>query len=134
MSNVIGARPPSWLRLVGFIALLWNLIGLAFYLGHVGILGGVFAPPTPGIAMPFWVSAAFAVGVFAGAIGSLGLALAREWSRLVLWISLIANAIDWLWIFLASGTGVQPLGIGVLAIAYLLVRLAATGEKRGWLD
>ncbi|WP_114951353.1 hypothetical protein [Sphingosinicella terrae] len=134
MSNVIGARPPSWLRLVGFIALLWNLVGVAFYFGHVGILGGVFAPPAPGIAMPFWVSGAYAVGVFAGAIGSFGLALAREWSRLVLWISLIALAIDWGWVFLASGAGLQPLGIGVLAIAFLLVRLAATGEKKGWLD
>ena len=134
MSNVIGARPPSWLRLVGLLAFLWNLLGIAFYLGHVGVLGGLFAPPAPMSAMPLWAHVGFAVGVFAGALGALGLSMAREWSRPVLWISLLALLVDWGWVMLVSGAGIQPLGIGVLAVAALLVWLSSNGEKRGWLD
>ncbi len=36
------ARPPAWLTIVGVVSLLWNLIGVCFYLGQVGVLGGPF--------------------------------------------------------------------------------------------
>ena len=134
MSNVIGARPPGWLRPVALVALLWNLIGVAFYLGHVGILGSPFVPPPSESAMPIWVTAAYAVGVFAGAVGTLGLLLLQSWSRPVLWLSLLALIVDWGWIMLASGAGIQPLGIVVLVVAALLVWLASTAERKGWMD
>ena len=134
MSNVIGARAPGWLRPVALVALLWNLVGVAFYLGHVGILGGPFVPPPSESAMPIWVTAAYAVGVFAGAVGTLGLAFLQSWSRPVLWLSLLALIVDWGWIMLASGAGIQPLGIVVLVVAALLVWVASTAEKRGWMD
>ena len=133
MNNIIGARPPAWLRIVAFVALLWNLIGVAFYLGEVGVLGGAFAPPDPGIDMPSWVTAAYAIGVFGGALGALGLLMLKRWSGLVLWASLIALVVDWGWVMFASGAGIQPLGIVVLVVAAGLVWLASTGATRNWL-
>jgi hypothetical protein len=133
MNNIIGTRPPAWLRIVGFVALLWNLIGVAFYLGEVGMLGGAFVPPDPRIEMPNWVTAAYAIGVFGGALGSLGLALLRKWALSLLWISLIALIVDWGWVMFASGAGIQPLGIVVVIVAAVLVWLASIAGKRGWL-
>ena len=133
MNNIIGARPPAWLRIVAFVALLWNLIGVAFYLGEVGVLGGAFAPPDPAMEMPSWVTAAYAIGVFGGALGSLGLLMLKRWSGPVLWASLIALVVDWGWVMFASGAGIQPLGIVVLVVAAGLVWLASTGAKRNWL-
>jgi hypothetical protein len=133
MNYIIGARPPAWLRIVGFVALLWNLIGVAFYLGSVGVLGGPFVPPEPESWMPVWVTAAYAIGAFGGALGSLGLALLRKWSKPVLWISLIALVVDWGWIMFSSGAGVQPLGVVVLIVAVLLVWLASMARRRKWL-
>jgi hypothetical protein len=132
MANIIGTRPPVWLRIVAFVALLWNLIGVAFYLGTVDMLGGAFAPPDPQIEMPGWVTGAYAIGVFAGAIGSLGLLLLKGWATPVLLISLIALVIDWGWVMFASGLGIQPLGIVVLLIAAGLAWLASTARARGW--
>jgi hypothetical protein len=134
MNNIIGARPPAWLRGLALVALLWNLIGVAFYLGEVGVLGGPFAPPEPAIEMPGWVTAAYAIGVFGGALGAIGLLLLKRWAGPVLWASLIALVLDWGWVMFASGAGIQPLGIVVLVVAAGLVWLASTGAKRGWLS
>ena len=123
--------------MVAFVALLWNLIGVAFYLGEVGMLGGAFAPPDPGDAvadMPTWVTAAYAIGVFGGALGTLGLLLLKRWAGPLLWVSLIALIVDWGWVMFASGAGIQPLGIVVLVVAAVLVWLAADAAKRGWLS
>jgi hypothetical protein len=134
MNNVIGARPPAWLRIAALVALVWNLIGIAFYLGHVGLLGGAFAAADPGAPMPVWATSAWAISVFAGAIGALGLALLASWSRNLLWLSLLAAIPNWGWVFFLSGAGIQPLGIAVLAIAAGMVWLATTAAGRHWLS
>ena len=132
MNNVIGARPPGWLRPVALVALLWNLTGVAFYLGHVGLLGGAFAPPESGPAMPAWVTAAWAISVFAGAIGAIGLALLARWSRSLLWLSLVAAIVNWGWVFVAGG--LQPLGVVVLVVAAVMVWLATSAASKHWLS
>lgn len=132
MNGIIGARPPAWLRAGAFLALLWNLVGVAFYLGQTGLLGGAFGPPEP-VEMPAWVTGAYAIGVFGGALGALGLLLLKRWSVPLLWISLVALVADWGWVFFVSGAGIQPLGIIVLVIAVVLVWLASNASKRRWL-
>ena len=113
-------RLPRWFVPVAALALVWNLIGVAFYLGQVGAIGAL-APPEPAVPMPGWVLGAYATGVFAGAVGSLGLMLKRGWARPLLWLSLAALIVNWGWVFFASGAGIQPLGLVVLAVALLLV-------------
>jgi uncharacterized membrane protein len=90
---------PSTLRAIGVVATLWNLVGVASYLAHVGLFGeAAAAPPEGGAEMPVAITAAFAIAVFAGAIGSMGIALLKRWAEPVLWISLIATLIDWVWV------------------------------------
>ena len=102
-------------RLTATIGLLWNLIGAAFYLGQVGVLGGPFAPPPGAPAMPAWVTAAYAVGVWGSVLALIGMLMRQRWSRPLLWIAFIALCVDfgWVffafgWVFFASGAGVQP--------------------------
>ena len=45
MATVYTDRVPVWFWIVAGLGLVWNAIGAAFYLGHVGVLGGPFAPP-----------------------------------------------------------------------------------------
>ena len=40
MNEVIGSRPPGWLRVVAGLALLWNLFGVYQYLMTVGVVAG----------------------------------------------------------------------------------------------
>lgn len=115
---------PRIVRLIGVVAVLWNLVGVASYLAHVGLFGDAARPPETGAVMPVPVVAAFAIAVFGGTIGSLGLALLKGWAKPVLWLSFVATVIDWTWVFLYSGAASIPLGVAVLVIALALVVVA----------
>lgn len=132
MNSAAIGRTPLWFTIVGVVALLWNLVGVCFYLGSVGVLGPPFVQEGQPVS-PSWVTAAYAIGVFGGAIGSLGLALHQRWARGLLWVSLVALIVDWGWVFVNFGSVALPLGLTVLVIAALLAWLANKGVAKGWL-
>jgi hypothetical protein len=90
--------------------------------------------------MPAWATGAFAVAVFGGALGCLGLLLLMRWSKLLLVISLLAVLAMDIWMFALSGLagtmGGPELGvtIAVVVVAVLLVWLAYSADKKGWLS
>lgn len=141
--NGITTKPPVWFRAVAVLAVLWNLIGVWSYLGHVGTV-----PPmqemTPEqqvlmATIPTWVTGAFALAVFTGLIGGLGLLLSKAWARLVLIVSLVCIVVQMGWVLFVSearaveGSQAFVMPILITAIALLLVWAANTGVKRGWL-
>lgn len=132
MNATIIGRLPSWFRAAAVLAFLWNLIGVCFYLGQVGVLGPPFVQEGAP-AMPALVTAAYAIGVFGGAAGSLGLVLLKAWARPVLMVSLLALIVDWGWVIMTTGSAALPLGLTVLVIAVLLVWLAQSAAAKGWL-
>jgi hypothetical protein len=134
MSTVIGARAPAWLRIVAALSLIWNCMGVYAYLATVGVVkagGGMTMAQ-----MPAWVTGAFAVAVFAGVFGSLGLLLLMRWSKLLLLLSFVAVLAQDVWkLALYAGPLDAPvLMIGVNLIALLLVWLAYSADGKGWLS
>ena len=70
MSELVGAQPPGWFRLLAFIGILWDLIGVATYLQKVG-MPAIRWPASDERAGQVGVGhGAFAVGVFAGLLGA----------------------------------------------------------------
>jgi hypothetical protein len=138
MNDTIGAPAPSWLRIVAALGLVWNLFGIYQYLTTVGIVAG--ADEAAVAAMPAWVTGAFAVAVFGGALGCLGLAMLRRWSKLLLLVSLLGVLAMNLWMFVLSGLGSTMAGaelgvtIAVVVVAILLVWLAHDADRKGWLS
>ena len=113
-------------RVVGIIGVLWNLIGVGMYLAHVGLFGPeAAATPEGAPPMPLAITVAFALAVWGGLAGSVGLALLKRWAAPVLWVALIAAVVDWAWV-LGVGNGQLGLGIAVVAIA---LALALVGQK-----
>ena len=53
--------------------------------------------------MPAWVTGAFAIAVFGGALGCVGLLMLKRWSTWLLLISLLAVLAQDLWAFRAEG-------------------------------
>src|SRR5436305_75767 len=102
MSTVMGARAPAWLRIVAALGLAWNCFGIYNYLLTVGVVGG---RPSAAGGMPAWVTGAFAIAVFAGALGCLGLVMLKRWSKLLLVLALVAVLAVDLWTFALSGMG-----------------------------
>jgi hypothetical protein len=139
MSDVTASAPaPAWLRVVALLGLLWNLFGVFQYLTTVGIVAG--ADQAAVAAMPAWVTGAFAVAVFGGALGCLGLLMRKRWSQMLLLISLLAIVAMDLWIFeladLDSTMAGGELGVtvAVAVVAILLFWLAFRADRKGWLS
>jgi hypothetical protein len=138
MNNVIGAPAPAWLRIVAALGLLWNLFGVYQYLMTVGVVPGADAAAVG--MMPAWVTGAFAIAVFGGALGCVGLLMLKRWCKLLLLISLLAVLAMDVWMFVLSGLGgtMPPAEMGVTAavvvIAILLCWLAYSADKKGWLS
>lgn len=135
MSDVVGAQAPGWVRIVGALGLLWNAIGVYFYLDRVGIVGDAAAAGMDG-SMPSWFTAAFAVSVFGGLIGCVGLLMLKGWSRLLLALSLLAILAQDYAVFNAGATGTDALMMPAIitVIGLVLALVSHTGVKRGWLN
>jgi len=135
-------RAPSWLRIVAGVALLWNFVGVYFYLVHVGAVAG----PEAGAAeqafsdsLPGWITGLWAIGVFAGAAGCLGLLLAKRWAAPLLLVSFVALIIEQGWLVLATDMldispdgGVLPAMIVI--ISGFLAWLGRSAQSKGWLS
>jgi hypothetical protein len=138
MSDVLPAPAPGWLRIVAVLGLLWNLFGVYQYLTVVGVVAGADADAVA--AMPSWVTAAFAVAVFGGALGCLGLLMLKRWAKSLLLLSVLGVVAMDVWMFVLSGlAGTIPgaelaVTVTVLLVAILLVWLAYNADRKGWLS
>ena len=86
-------KPPTWFWVVSVIALLWNLMGVYNYLyqafNQVAILESLDQAQREVFeGTPAWATAAFALAVFTGLIGSIGLLLRKKWAKPLFVVSL----------------------------------------------
>ena len=90
--------------------------------------------------MPTWATAAFAVAVWGGALGTLALILKKAWALPVLAASLIGIVVQMYHsMFVSSamevyGPGKFIMPIMVLAIGFYLVWLARSAKAKGWIS
>jgi hypothetical protein len=143
MAEMIASRMPAWFRILAVLGLLWELFGVAMYLMHVGVLPNSAEMSAAERSLmessPVWVTALFAIGVFGGALGALGLVLGRRWARPLLIVSLIAVILQFGgWLLMTDaievvGNSVFVMPAIIVLIAILLAWMANTGVRRGWL-
>ena len=77
------------------VTLIWNLIGIFNYLGFVYMSDEAFTSLSEEMQLflntrPAWVTGSFALAVFSGTIGNIGLLLRKKWANFILIISLIS--------------------------------------------
>lgn len=141
MATFAPSAAPGWLRGVASMAVVWNSFGVAMYLMAVGLFGDPLvglgeAERAAAEAIPAWIMAAFAIGTFAGLIGSVGMAIARRWAWPVLLVSMVALLVLEGWILFLSAQSdahgyAVPVAVSVVAV--LLAALAHHARGRGWL-
>jgi hypothetical protein len=145
MSDVINGKPNTNYWIIGGAALVWNLIGLVFYIGEVTMTPEALTALTEAqqeffITTPTWATAAFAIAVNAGVIGSLFLLLRKAWAVPMLAISLVAIVVQDISAFvlrdaysiLGASSLIIPSMVFVIGIALLLY--ARVTKERGWLN
>ncbi|MCR9265880.1 MAG: hypothetical protein NXH86_17130 [Flavobacteriaceae bacterium] len=137
-------KPPIWFWVVSSIALLWNLSGVFNYLNQAfnqqAILESINQAQREVFeGIPAWATAAFALAVFSGTIGSIGLLLRKKWAKPLFIISLImavAQFIHWLFVsnaVEAFGPSTYTMPIIVVIIGLYLIFFSKIGTQKGWL-
>ena len=138
-------KPPMWFWIVSALALLWNLAGVMAYLGQAYMSIETLEQMSQAERLlyesqPAWVTGAFAVAVWGGALGCIALMLKKKWAKPVFIISLIGILAQMSHSFFISnnfevyGPGAMIMPIMVLIIGIALVLLANTAIKKGWLS
>ncbi|MBT8305598.1 MAG: hypothetical protein KJN85_01545, partial [Maribacter sp.] len=90
---------------------------------------------------PAWATAAFAIAVWGGVLGCIGLLLRKKWARPVLVVSLLGILVQMSYFFfMTNAAEVYGAAQGVIMpvlfilIAVGLVLFAKTAQKKGWIS
>ena len=89
--------------------------------------------------MPAWATAAFALGVFGGALGSLALLLKKKWATALFTLSLVAVLVNFVYNFIIQNdmevTGTKMImPVLVIGIAVFLVWYSKKATANSWLS
>ena len=97
-------KPTPTFWIIGIAALIWNIMGVSAYLGQAYMTDEILnalpeADQLYYTNIPAWVTAAFAIAVFAGTIGCLVLLLRKSWAIILFILSLVAVLIQFIFNF-----------------------------------
>lgn len=139
MNTVTKPTPRYWL--ISIIALLWNFMGIIAYLGQAYMSDEALKmlPEENQLYfsnVPAWVTAAFAVAVFGGFIGSIGLIIRKKWAYFLFLTSLLALVVQHIYNFFIQDyiemTGSQMiLPIVTFIVAVLLIYFSKQKSLQG---
>ncbi len=146
MSKHPTSKPPVWFWIVSVLALLWNLMGVMNYLGTAFMKEAIMAEMTAEQvslmeSTPAWVTAAFAIAVWFGAAGCIGLLLRKKWAKSALGMSLIGVLVQTGYGFFMTNasevygqTEAVIIPAMVIIIGVFLVFFARLAERRTWIS
>ena len=138
-------KPNVGFWIIGMVALIWNLMGGMAYIGQAFMTDEMLAAlPENEQALytniPAWVTAAFAIAVFGGALASILLLIRKKMASMVFVISLIAILVQMTYNIILSdasevyGPGGIIMPIMVILIGFFLVWYSKDATKKGWLS
>lgn len=139
MTNKLTNKPPIWFWIISAIALIWNAMGVDHYIGQAykterwrsGFTDAQFEIISN---FPTWLTAAFAIAVFAGALGSLGLLLRKKWAHWLLVLSLIAVIFQMGYILIRGHADNIGMTISIIVFALFLVWFSKKSLSKNWIS
>ena len=141
MNDQTKTSPPKWFFIASAVALLWNVLGVAAFFGQL-FMDPASLPPAElefYENTPIWATIAFAVAVFGGTLGCIGLLLRKSWAFIMLAVCLLGILVQMSYSFFV-GNGIEvfgPQGLVLpfltLAIGVALVWFARFSTTRGWI-
>ena len=137
---------PRTFWVIGIVALLWNLMGLASFFAQVMMSADVLASLPEEqqemyIHTPIWLKAVHGIATVGGCLACVGLLLKKKWSMPLFMISLIAIVLqmgysifftDASEILVAAQAYVIP--ILVIGIGVFLWYYSKSANAKGWLS
>ncbi len=145
MNSQSRITPTIWFWILAILGLLWNLMGVYAYLidayeKDVSMAAYTEAQKEIFINQPTWLTAAYAIAVFGGALGCIALLIRKKWATPLFLISLIAViARTSYYFFMTNSTEVFDivpgtiLPIAVIIIGALLYIFSKIATERRWI-
>ncbi len=144
MTEVAPSSTPGWFRIVAILGLIWNVLGVVSYFMHVTMSEASLAAMPAAErelfeSFPPWVTGAFAIAVFAGLAGALGLVMRKRWAVGLLGVSLLAILVQMVYTLVLSdmvsvmGADAAILPVLIVVVGVALFWLARMASMRGWL-
>lgn len=137
-------KTPTLFWVISILALLWNIMGVMAYLGQVYITDETLAslPEADQFYIKnveSWVTAAYAIAVFTGALGCIALLLRKKIAKKLFIISLIAFLAQSTYnFFIQEFMEVQPLQMAwsfiILSTCIFLVWYSTIAIKKAWVS
>jgi hypothetical protein len=136
MNDDVATRAvPAWYWIVAGLAVLWEGFGCYIYVTE-SLARGEAGAMDSYATMASWQWGVFAVAVWSGLIGAIGLLLRKRWAVLALLVSVIAAVIQYGY-EAATNTlpgDAMPVAVSVVVIGLLLVAFANYSGRKGWLS
>ena len=93
------SKAPVSFWIITIIMVLWNLMGVFSFFFHTMIGEEQLAAMDPAEAAlydqyPMWINVMFAIAVFGGTVGCIGLLMRKAWSKMAFQISLVGIIIQ----------------------------------------
>ena len=137
-------EPPVMFRVVAVAAVIWNVLGVLAFVMNVAISAEAMAAMPEAqqalyAAQPVWVTAAFAIAVFAGLGGSLALALKNSRATPIFAVSLIAIIVQMSYVLALSntlavmGASAAVMPVLIIVIAAALLWFSTRASNKGWI-
>lgn len=137
-------KPKSMFWGIAIFALIWNAMGVMAYLSQQYMTDEVKAllPEAERELynnVPAWATAAFAIAVFGGLLGSLALLIRKKWATILFLVSFIGIVVQMIHNFFMSNTmevygpGSVIMPLMVLVIGIFLIYYSKKANENGWL-
>jgi uncharacterized membrane protein len=118
-------KTPTSFWVISVVGLIWNLLGVMNYLSQAYMSDETLAAMTQAQqevmnSTPAWATAAFAISVFGGTIGCIGLLMRKTWAKHALLVSFIAILAQMLYSIIMA-KAYQAFGPSALVISILVI-------------
>ena len=128
MKDALPPSTPKSFWIISGIAFAWNLMGVAAYLMHVMMPPEALAEMSEAdralyTSAPSWVTGAYAIAVFGGALGCVGLLLRKTWATPVFIVSLAGILAQMGYSLLVQDT-IEVMGIGIIVMPLVIIAIA----------
>lgn len=138
-------RPPRWFWIASAMAVLWMLFGVLAWVMDLMTDESTLAELSEAqrqlyVSRPQWLFGVYAVAIFSGLAGAIGLILRKSWATTAFGISLAGVIVQFSYTFfvmdairLLGAAAALPFPIVIFVIGVLLLWLSMQANKRGWI-
>lgn len=145
VASAYPSRPPWWYWAAAIIALLWTLLGVIAWTMDLMMDPAALAELPANqqalyVARPAWVFVLYAVAVFSGFIGAIGLLLRQRWVTTLFLLSLAAVVVQFGYILFGMdaiellGPGeALPFPLTIVLFGVFLLWFARYARRHAWI-